>query len=239
MPRDSSLQAQAILRAIENEAQVRRQRIEAQRLRGLATGPGPAPVAQPPSDLRGAADRLMALVDHVVSQTDGVRARVREVERSLELLQAELAVPQPAPAAQGAPRSEEPPVPAAAAPDLQPEPQPTAAPALIAEPGPAVAPAPPTEEEVVDVQPADLAPSPREPQVEAALDPVLASEPVAEHSEFDGARLMAIEMAVSGSSRGEVGERLTQDFHIADPAPILDDVFGEGSPESSRMPWTY
>jgi hypothetical protein len=50
-------------------------------------------------------------------------------------------------------------------------------------------------------------------------------------------RLIAIEMAVSGSSRGEVGERLTQEFGVTDPEPILADVFGAHSADSVRMPW--
>jgi hypothetical protein len=49
---------------------------------------------------------------------------------------------------------------------------------------------------------------------------------------------MAIEMAVSGSSRGEVGDRLAHDFGVSDPTPFLDDVFGAGSADDSRMPWT-
>jgi hypothetical protein len=53
----------------------------------------------------------------------------------------------------------------------------------------------------------------------------------------EGARLVAIEMAVGGASRGEVGERLTQEFGVVDPSVILDDVFGAGTAPGSRMPW--
>ena len=52
-----------------------------------------------------------------------------------------------------------------------------------------------------------------------------------------GARLVAIEMAVAGATRGEVALRLSRDFFGEDAAPILDDVFGAGSGGSTRMPW--
>lgn len=44
-----------------------------------------------------------------------------------------------------------------------------------------------------------------------------------------GARLLATQMAVSGSSREEIEQRLRNGFEIEDPAPILDAILG---PES-------
>jgi hypothetical protein len=192
---EPSPRAQAILRAIENEAQARRERSE--RL-GVADATPPAePLAQ-------TADRLMRLVDHVVAQTEGVRARVREIEQSLDLLSDKLS--EPVMAGSSSPET------------LKPE---TLKPELPAEPAP-----PPVAEiptPVVQTPPA------------APIEPP-APEPVAPES--DGARLMAIEMAVSGSSRGEVGDRLAHDFGVADPTPFLDDDYGAGSADDSRMPWT-
>jgi vacuolar-type H+-ATPase subunit H len=43
---------------------------------------------------------------------------------------------------------------------------------------------------------------------------------------FDGARLVALQMAVAGSSREEVAAELQRAFRIQDPSSILDDVFG-------------
>jgi hypothetical protein len=43
---------------------------------------------------------------------------------------------------------------------------------------------------------------------------------------FDGARLVALQMAVAGSTRDEVHEELQRAFRLQDPSPILDDVFG-------------
>jgi hypothetical protein len=49
-------------------------------------------------------------------------------------------------------------------------------------------------------------------------------------SQFDGARLVALQMAVAGSTREEVEAELRRAFRLADPSAILDDVFGESGP---------
>jgi len=51
------------------------------------------------------------------------------------------------------------------------------------------------------------------------------------------ARLVAIEMAVGGSSRQEVEEHLRRHLHVADPQELLDDVFGTASHAGSRLAW--
>lgn len=51
------------------------------------------------------------------------------------------------------------------------------------------------------------------------------------------ARLVAIEMAVGGSSRAEVEEHLRTDLDVAEPQPLLDDVFGAASHAGSRLAW--
>ena len=43
---------------------------------------------------------------------------------------------------------------------------------------------------------------------------------------FDGARLVALQMAVAGSTREEVHEELQRAFRLQDPSSIIDDVFG-------------
>jgi hypothetical protein len=53
----------------------------------------------------------------------------------------------------------------------------------------------------------------------------------------NAARLVAIEMAVGGSSRAEVAAHLLAQFGIAEPAPLLDDVFGSESQATSRLAW--
>jgi hypothetical protein len=51
------------------------------------------------------------------------------------------------------------------------------------------------------------------------------------------ARLVAIEMAVGGSSRAEVEQHLRDGLGVADPEPLLDDVFGAASTAGSRLAW--
>lgn len=47
---------------------------------------------------------------------------------------------------------------------------------------------------------------------------------------LDDARLVALQMAVAGRTRDEVGAHLRQAFDVRDPDPILDHVFAEGFP---------
>jgi hypothetical protein len=51
------------------------------------------------------------------------------------------------------------------------------------------------------------------------------------------ARLVAIEMAVGGSSRAEVEQHLRAQLGVAEPEPLLDDVFGVASHAGSRLAW--
>jgi hypothetical protein len=48
---------------------------------------------------------------------------------------------------------------------------------------------------------------------------------------------VAIEMAVRGSTRQQVANRLRGEFGLDQPDSVLDDVFGPASGPSSRMPW--
>lgn len=70
-----------------------------------------------------------------------------------------------------------------------------------------------------------LAP-PREPHlkpVEAAVESELAS---AQRSGSSAARLLATQMAVAGSSRREIEQRLRSGFEIEDTSEILDAILG-------------
>jgi hypothetical protein len=46
---------------------------------------------------------------------------------------------------------------------------------------------------------------------------------------LDSARLVAIEMAVAGGSREEVGRHIRAAYDLADVEALLDDVFGAGA----------
>ena len=93
----------------------------------------------------------------------------------------------------------------------------------------------PASTPVRPVAPAAPAPAPRRepaaPQVRRPEPVQSAPEParrVDDHSDarFDGARLVALQMAVAGSTREEVHSELQRAFRLADPSSILDDVFG-------------
>lgn len=43
-----------------------------------------------------------------------------------------------------------------------------------------------------------------------------------------GARLLATQMAVAGSSRTDIHDRLVNDFGISNPEPLLDSILGPG-----------
>jgi vacuolar-type H+-ATPase subunit H len=107
---------------------------------------------------------------------------------------------------------------------------------------PASAPAPPPPPVTHTARPASAsvrpapapepAPPPRRDPVPPRPEPVQrAPEParrVDDHNDarFDGARLVALQMAVAGSTREEVHAELQRAFRLADPSSILDDVFG-------------
>lgn len=56
--------------------------------------------------------------------------------------------------------------------------------------------------------------------------------------EQDEARMVAIQMAASGATRGSVREHLHQALGLRDTGPVLDEVFGPGSGENAQVPWT-
>jgi vacuolar-type H+-ATPase subunit H len=66
----------------------------------------------------------------------------------------------------------------------------------------------------------DLEPEP-EPELEPDFEPKANGTPA-------GARLLATQMAVSGSSREEIEQRLRSGFQIADATSILDAILGPG-----------
>jgi hypothetical protein len=55
---------------------------------------------------------------------------------------------------------------------------------------------------------------------------------------LDSARLVAIQMATAGSTRAQVETHLREALAIAEPRPILDEVFGWNTPADARVPWT-
>ncbi len=85
------------------------------------------------------------------------------------------------------------------------------------------------EQEEVEVPRIERAPAPRLRAVdEAEVPPNPPDEPLAPVPQSDpaGARLLATQLAVSGSSREEIAERLRNGFEIEDTDAILDAILG-------------
>jgi hypothetical protein len=53
----------------------------------------------------------------------------------------------------------------------------------------------------------------------------------------DGAHIVAIQMAAAGRTRGEAESYIRDSLEVADPAPVLDEVFGAGTPGDATVPW--
>lgn len=71
-------------------------------------------------------------------------------------------------------------------------------------------------------------------------EPATAPEPVTGFAwpERDQARMVAIQMAATGATKGGVREHLHRTLGLGDAGPVLDEVFGPGSDEGARVPWT-
>lgn len=85
----------------------------------------------------------------------------------------------------------------------------------------------PDEAEGASPRPEEPAPRQEPPRLRAVAHPEQQG-PAAETAAGNaaGARLLATQMAVSGSSREEIEQRLRNRFEIVDTAPILDAILG-------------
>lgn len=120
---------------------------------------------------------------------------------------------------------------AAAAP---PAPQPARAPAAEAPPAPTQAvpakqPAPPTSAG----RPSAPATHPQPPATPGATP-----APPERGRELDATRLVAIQMAAAGSTRAQVRDHLRDAMGSDDAGRMLDEIFGPGSGDDARVPWT-
>jgi hypothetical protein len=53
----------------------------------------------------------------------------------------------------------------------------------------------------------------------------------------DGAQIVAIQMAAAGRTRAQTGSHIRDSLGIDDPASVLDEVFGEGTPDDATVAW--
>jgi outer membrane biosynthesis protein TonB len=153
-------------------------------------------------------------------------------------------VPEPEPEPESEPVLE--PTPLRPAPEPEPEP---AAPAPAAEQEPAAearSDVAPTEEEarlIEQVRAGEQERAADEPEPAATAgdngSPAQAApDTSAKPDQALGARLVALQMAVAGGNRGEVEAHLRRAFDLDDPAPMLDDIFGAGTPSEQRVVWS-
>jgi hypothetical protein len=243
---DLAAHVESIVHAAEREARVAEQAIAEHRRRAeeevrryLA-----AARLQVDAETAGRAARIVTLstaarrlADEL---TDAVAALTRELQAGDQHMETRLPrAPWPA---------EQPPAPSPTAATAAPAAAAAAPPEPIAsEP---IAPAPPTPEpatpEAVTPEPPAMAPQPSWSRVESAAASTPAIDEPAHDDARNGntevsvpsaARLVAIEMAVGGSSRAEVEEHLRGQLGVAEPEPLLDDVFGAASHAGSRLAW--
>lgn len=220
---DLAAHVESIVRAAEREARVAEQAIaeqrrsaedEARRYLAAARLEVDAETAARAARVETLSSAARRLADEL---TDAVDALRRELRRDAEDALPRTPWPAQAPAPPPAAPDEERPASASAR-----EPAWTRTP-----PEPATPPAPEPAPIVAGAMPRDAAAS--APAGTAASD---ADVPVP-----SAARLVAIEMAVGGSSRAEVEEHLRTRIGVADPQPLLDDVFGAASHAGSRLAW--
>jgi DivIVA domain-containing protein len=68
-------------------------------------------------------------------------------------------------------------------------------------------------------------PAPAEPEPELVPEPEPEPEPAATNGDEAGARLIALNMALSGTPREETARYLADNYTLADPEGLLDDVY--------------
>lgn len=240
---DASRRIHSILAAAESEAAALRMEAErgAERTRREAEEEATRIVdearAYADEMVRERLTRIAELSDAVVERTEMLLDRMSgaaEVKRQLESVMRALGDAAEAVAHQSgvvpprqahpnrAAASPEPQGPASRpAPEQPSEPEPQAP----LQEAPAPAQEPDGEEHPADARPARLV-AQGKPSVERS------SGGTRVESQYDSARLVALQMAVGGSSREEVAAELKRTFDLPDISPILDDVFG--SPGSRR-----
>jgi hypothetical protein len=243
--------AAVIKREAEQEAEARRRLAEAERARYLESAR-----SEVDELVRQRVARMSELSDSLIQGSERLLSQLGDAQQVRR--QFELAVSSLAQAAEqltietragwaGRPAAQ---APAATPPVEAQAAAPTAEPAETVTPEPepepvAVEPEPAAEEPVVAEvvpEPAADEPSPvAEPVDDEATEPHLREVPAngdASSRESDdntlAARLVALQMAVAGSPRGEVEEHLRVTFDLDDTTSILNDVFGAEAPPFAR-----
>src|SRR3954454_8841987 len=153
------------------------------------------------SRVKGAQDSVDRLVDaaHALQrEIDDLVSRTANLKAGMDTIQADVGSALRAPVAES----------------IEPEPDPEPGPPAAGRRGPDPAPEP------------ERAPEP-EPLPEPAPDPEPVPEPVAAVKAPEGARLIALNMALSGKPRDETARYLRENFNLADQDGLLDEVYAK------------
>jgi outer membrane biosynthesis protein TonB len=250
--------AAAVIRhEAEQEIQSRKRLAEAERGRYLevARQEADALLARRIAKMNELSDALIEGAERLLGQMEGGHELRRQLDRTVASL-AEAAArlaeeshtPVVEPAATVTPEPEPEPEPEQAVRQPEPEAEPAIQDVEVAEPEAEPEPEPQRLAEAPEPQPDPLAEAP-EPQPDALADETdrrLRPAPEPEEATANGARsavdadaeaddvlaarLVALQMAVAGSPRGEVEEHLRSAFAVEDTTSILNDVFGTDAP---------
>lgn len=192
---------------------------EARRTREEAVGRSQDHVGQVGEATSAMLQRMDAMESELGSLLDGLRTGTSRLTADLSLLQGNLgdlygaagSAQAPAP-----PRTE-------TRRAAEPEPVPAPAPVPVAEaPEPEPVATPEAEEEPGAVAPAASAAVPEPPVATEAPAPAASS---GGDGDVEGARLIALNMALNGQSREETGKYLEESFDLADRDALLDEVY--------------
>ncbi len=193
---------------------------EARRVRDEAVGRSQDQVGRVGEATSTMLQRMDAMESELGALLDGLRTGTSRLTADLSLLQGNLGD------LYGAAGSSQAPAPPRAEPVAAPAPEPVAeapAPFEFEEEPVAVAPA----ESFTLPEPVVEAPAPPPPPtvVEASAPPTPDPAPVQDGGDVEGARLIALNMALNGQSRAETEKYLAENFDLADRAGLLDEVY--------------
>ncbi len=204
-------EAEAEAKDIRREA-----RTEARTTREEATTQAAEYVSRVSETTAAMLDRLGAIEQELESMADNLRTGATRVGSDLRLLETNLSDVKDAvsPRVEFQPESPEA---APVEPELEPEPEPVLAEELEAEPEPE--PEAISDAEVVDLPEEHI-------DVAEAETSVSSREAVGEGGDdVEGARLIALNMALNGTPRDEVDRYLADNFDLTDRASLIDEVY--------------
>jgi cell division septum initiation protein DivIVA len=213
--------AAGIKRDAEDEARKIRQDAadEAERARSDAASQAREHVAKVSEGTAVMLQRVDAMESELGALVESLRTGANRLTADLALLQGDMGELRATGTAGGQPDV----APQLAVSEPEPEPEPVGeAPAIEAEPAPEPAiepePEPEAEQDTTSVEPVAEADAPAEAEPEPAAD-------TSAGDDAEGARLIALNMALNGTPREETDRYLAENFNLANREALLDEVY--------------